>query len=68
MKKISEADNFNRMTHFFQLLNIIENDKDFEFIVIRICKIHKSTKGRLEKVYEYSINNFNDSSICLETI
>jgi hypothetical protein len=29
MKKISEADNFNRMTHFFQLLNIIENDKEF---------------------------------------
>jgi hypothetical protein len=27
MKKISEADNFNRMTHFFQLLNIIENER-----------------------------------------
>jgi AraC-like DNA-binding protein len=69
MKKISEADNFNRMTHFFQLLNIIENDKDFEFIANPgFVKSINHPKGRLEKVYEYSINNFNDSSICLETI
>jgi AraC-like DNA-binding protein len=69
MQKIYQADSFNRMTHFFQLLNIIEKDKDFEFIANPgFVKSINHPKGRLEKVYEYSINNFNDSSICLENV
>jgi AraC-like DNA-binding protein len=69
MRKITEADSFSRMTHFFQLLNIIEKDKDYEFIANPgFVKSINHPKGRLEKVYEYSINNFNDSSICLENV
>jgi AraC-like DNA-binding protein len=69
MQKITLDDSFNRITHFFELLNIIENDKDFEFIANPgFVNSINLPKGRLEKVYEYSINNFNDSSICLEDV
>ena len=69
MKEIAEGNDFNRMTHFFELLNLLENNKNFEFIANPgYVNSVNLPKGRLEKVYEYSINNFSDSSICLENI
>jgi len=69
MKEIAEENDFSRMTHFFELLNLLKNNKDFEFIANPgFVNSVNLPKGRLEKVYEYSINNFNDSSICLENI
>lgn len=69
MKEINEGNNCNKMTHFFELLDLLETDKDFELIANPgFVKSINLQKGRLEKVYEYSINNFNDSSICLEKV
>jgi AraC-like DNA-binding protein len=69
MKEINDGNNYTRMTHFFELLNLLEQDKNFEFIANPgFVNTVNLPKGRLEKVYEYSINNFNDSSICLENI
>jgi len=69
MKEISGENNYVNMTHFFELLNLLEKDKDFEFIANPgFVKSINHSKGRLETVYEYTINNFNDSSICLEKI
>jgi len=69
MKAINGEDHCLRMTHFFGLLNLLEKDKDFEFIANPgFVKSTNLSKGRLEKVYEYTINNFNDSSICLDKI
>ncbi len=69
MQEIAEDKGFSRMTHFFELLHLLENNKDFEFIANPgFVNSVNLPKGRLEKVYEYSINNFNDSSICLENI
>mgnify|MGYP002795032269 CR=1 FL=1 len=69
MKEINGENNYVRMTLFFELLNLLEKDEDFDFIANPgfVNSINLS-KGRLEKVYEYTINNFNDSSICLEKI
>ncbi len=69
MQTITQDNSFDRISHFFELLNIIENDKDFEFIANPgYVNSINLPKGRLEKVYEYSIKNFNDSTICLEDI
>lgn len=69
MKEINEGNNCNKMTHFFELLDLLETDKDFELIANPgFVKSINHQKGRLENVYEYSINNFNDSSICLEKV
>ena len=69
MKEINGENNYVRMTLFFELLNLLEKDKDFEFIANPgFVKSINLSKGRLEKVYEYTINNFNDSSICLDKI
>jgi len=69
MQEITEATSLSRMTHFFELLDLLEHNKDFEFIANPgFVNSVNLPKGRLEKVYEYSINNFNDSSICLEDI
>ena len=69
MQEIAEDKSFSRMTRFFELLHLLENNKDFEFIANPgFVNSVNLPKGRLEKVYEYSINNFNDSSICLENI
>jgi AraC-like DNA-binding protein len=69
MKEISGENNYVNMTHFFELLNLLEKDKDFEFIANPgFVKSINHSKGRLETVYEYTINNFHDSSICLEKI
>ncbi len=69
MQKIAQDTSFNRMTHFFELLNIIESDEDFEFIANPgYMSSINLPKGRLDKVYENSINNFNDSSICLANV
>jgi len=69
MKEINGENNYVNMTHFFELLNLLEEDKDFEFIANPgFVKSINHSKGRLETVYEYTINNFNDSSICLDNI
>ena len=69
MKEINGGNNYLRMTLFFKLLNLLEKDEDFEFIANPgFVKSINLQKGRLEKVYEYSINNFNNSSICLEKV
>jgi len=69
MKEISGVNNYVNMTHFFELLNLLEKDKDFEFIANPgFVKSINHSKGRLETVYEYTINNFHDSSICLDKI
>jgi len=69
MKEISGENNYVNMTHFFELLNLLEKDKDFEFIANPgFVKSINHSKGRLETVYEYTINNFHDSSICLDKI
>jgi len=69
MQTITQDNSFDRVSHFFELLNIIENDKDFEFIANPgYVNSINLPKGRLEKVYEYSIKNFSDSTICLEDI
>lgn len=69
MKEINDWNNYDRVTHFFELLNLLEHDKNFEFIANPgFVKSINHVKGRLEKVYEYSINNFNDSSISLDEI
>lgn len=69
IQEIAQDNSFNRITHFLELLNLLENDNDFEFIANPgFVNSINLPKGRLEKVYEYTINNFNDSSICLESI
>jgi len=69
MKEINGGNNYVRMTLFFELLNFLEKDKDFEFIANPgFVKSINLSKGRLETVYEYTINNFHDSSICLDEI
>lgn len=69
MKEINGGNNYVRMTLFFELLSLLEKDKDFEFIANPgFVKSINLSKGRLETVYEYTINNFHDSSICLDKI
>jgi len=69
MREINVGNNYVRMTLFFELLNLLEKDKDFEFIANPgFVKSINHSKGRLETVYNYTINNFHDSSICLNTI
>jgi AraC-like DNA-binding protein len=69
MKAINEGNNFKRITLFFDLLNLLEIDKGFDFIASSgYVNSISLQKGRLEKVYDYSIENFSDSSICLEKV
>lgn len=69
MQEINEDNNYKRITHFFDLLNLLELDNGFDFIASEgYVNAISLPKGRLEKVYDFSINNFNDSSICLEKV
>jgi AraC-like DNA-binding protein len=69
MKAINEGNNYKRVTLFFDLLNLLEIDQGFDFIASSgYVNSISLQKGRLEKVYDYSIENFSDSSICLEKV
>lgn len=69
MKEINEGDSYKRITLFFNLLNLLEMDNRFDFIASAgYVNSISLPKGRLEKVYDFSINNFSDSSICLDNI
>ena len=69
MQEINEGDNYKRITLFFDLLNLLEMDNRFDFIASAgYVNSISLPKGRLEKVYDFSINNFSDSSICLDNV
>ena len=69
MQEINEGNNYKRITLFFDLLNLLELDTSFDFIASSgYVNSISLTKGRLENVYDFSIKNFNDSSICLEKV
>ena len=69
MQEINEGDNYKRITLLFELLNLLEMDTKFDFIASAgYVNVASLPKGRLEKVYDFSINNFSDSSICLDNV
>ena len=69
MQEINKGNNYKRITLFFDLLNLLELDTSFDFIASSgYVNSISLTKGRLENVYDFSIKNFNDSSICLEKV
>jgi AraC-like DNA-binding protein len=69
MQEINEGSNYKRITLFFELLNLLEMDKSFDFIASAgFVSATSLPKGRLEKVYDFTILNFNDSSISLDNV
>jgi AraC-like DNA-binding protein len=69
IQEINIGNNYKRITLFFDLLNHLEMDNGFDFIASEgYVNAISLPKGRLEKVYNFSINNFSDSSICLEKV
>lgn len=69
MKEINEGNNYKRVLLFFDLLNLLEQNNSFDFIASTgYVNASSLPSGRLEKIYDYSIKNFSDSSINLEKV
>ena len=61
MRSISISDGFNRITLLLLILETIASQKDYQFLASSIVQntINESDSERLNKVYKYVINNFN---------
>jgi AraC-like DNA-binding protein len=61
MKSISSSVGFNRITLLLSILEIIASQKDYQFLASPIVQntINESDSERLNKVYKFVINNYN---------
>jgi len=67
LKQILDSDNYDRMLYFLQLLKLLAQHTPYEFIASEgYTNSLNYTQGRLDTVYEYTMNNFNNSDITLE--
>lgn len=63
MKSISNSVGFNRITLLLSILEMISSQKDYQLLASPVVQnaISHSDSDRLNKVYEYVINNFNQN-------
>jgi AraC-like DNA-binding protein len=61
MRSISSSIGFNRITILLSILEIIASQKEYQFLASPIVQntINMNDSARLNKVYEYVINNFH---------
>ncbi|GJM33305.1 MAG: hypothetical protein DHS20C18_23060 [Saprospiraceae bacterium] len=69
MKQMLEGDDFSRVLNFLALLKILAEEKDYQFISSQgYVNSLSYSNSRLDKVYEYVMNNFDDPSITLDHV
>ena len=61
MKSISNSVGFSRITLLFAILELVASQKEYQFLASPIVQntINESDSDRLNKVYEYVINNYH---------
>ncbi|WP_158250484.1 AraC family transcriptional regulator [Aquimarina sp. I32.4] len=69
MQNISENKNYDRILHFFKLLKLLAEDNEHHLIASEGYTNSLTLPiSRFDKIYEYTMLNFNDPEISLESV